>query len=179
MTPLSKKAFLEELRLEYVNKSDAMAKRLQESDLEDLVADITYHVEIRKSNSDSRVIEGFASVSMVDGEPVIDKVGDYIEPEELERAVNHVNTELQKSMIKINHNGESIGHITQSLVINDEILSFGLNTLSPSTNLDAPIAPGCGWYLKAKITSDSAWKEIQAKEMTGFSIGAMGIRFPE
>lgn len=143
---------------------------------DDVVTDVIYTVNLQKSFNEDRVVQGFASVSMVNGKPFVDKAGDIIPPLELEKTVDRFNTKMTNGVIKIDHRGEQVGQITQSVVVNEKMLEFFMKQFAPSMVLPCPIEKSCAWFIKAKITSDDAWSRIQSNELRAFSIGAFATR---
>ena len=133
--------------------------------------DVTFHTEFSKLDSDKREVFGWASVVELNGQPVEDRQGDIITPEELERAAYSY---VQKSRIGGNQHrreGDTPFHASdmiESLVLTKEkVEKMGL---PPTTPL--------GWWVGYKVHDDDTWSAIKKGDLTGFSIHGRGRRVP-
>ena len=114
--------------------------------------------QVLKSDSSQRIVLGWGSVSVSDGELVTDLQGDQIEPDELERAVFEFMSNCRESGMM--HEGAPIGHVVASLVTTPDVCkAFGLPDTLP-----------VGWILGVKITNDEVWKKVVSGELSAFSI---------
>lgn len=118
------------------------------------------YLQIRKFNDDEQLVFGWASVSMrVDGELIIDRQGDIIEPEVLEKAAYEFMLNFRGS--GVNHEGAAKGQIVESVVFTpDKLAAMGLEK-------DAlPL----GWWIGVKIEDPAVFKRVKAGELPMFSI---------
>lgn len=134
--------------------------------------DIQWEGEISKVDVDKRQVFGWASVSKIGGEDVIDKQGDYISMDEVEKAAyKYVNSsriggdmhqrEGEKPLAKSN--------MIESFVVTPEKLSkMGL----------AEDAMPHGWWVGYQCTDDDLWQMVKDGRRVGFSIHGKGVRTP-
>lgn len=134
-------------------------------------ADFTIYTEFSKRNDDKREVFGWASVVELNGQPVEDRQGDIITPEELERAAYSY---VQKSRVggrQHERNGDSPFHASdmiESLVLTKEkVEKMGLPASTP-----------LGWWVGYKVHDDDTWTSIKKGDLTGFSIHGRGRRVP-
>jgi hypothetical protein len=118
------------------------------------------HFQIKKFNDDEQLVFGWASVSMrVDGELIIDRQGDIIEPDELEKAAYDFVLNFRGSGVQ--HEGEEQGQIVESVVFTPEKLAvMGL----------AKDALPLGWWIGVKITDAAVFKQVKEGKLPMFSI---------
>lgn len=115
-----------------------------------------------KKDESRRVVYGWASVSVKDGEIVTDLQGDQIEPDVLEQAVEDFMLEYRAGTAEgagIMHETTAKCEVIASLVTTPEICkAFGL---------------GCeqvGWILGLKVLDDAVWARVVSGELKAFSI---------
>lgn len=115
---------------------------------------------IKKFNDDEQLVFGWANVSMrVDGELIVDRQGDIIEPEELEKAAYAFVLDFRQS--GVNHEGGSKGQIVESVVFTpDKLEAMGL----------AKDALPMGWWIGVKIDDAAVFKRVKSGELAMFSI---------
>lgn len=120
---------------------------------------------IAKADPDKRLIFGWASVVEKDGQPVIDKQGDIIPVEELEKAAydfvlhSRENDDL--------HVGGPTGRCVESIVFTKEkqqALGIDLGKI--------------GWWVGFKVDDDNLWAAHKRGERPEFSIGGGAVREP-
>jgi hypothetical protein len=132
--------------------------------------DVVWSGEFSKLDSDKRQAFGWASVVEVDGQPVVDLQGDWITPDELERAAY---TYVQKSRVggtqhKRDEFGNAVkaGEMIESFVVTDEkIEKMGLPADTPR-----------GWWVGYQYEEGDTWADIKAGRKTGFSVHGRGKR---
>ena len=135
--------------------------------------DVTWTAEIAKMDSDKRQVFGFAMVTHVDGEPVVDRQGDYTPLEEIEKAAYTYVIESRKGGDMHKRAGERgeiplhTADLVESFVITPEKLEqMGL----PENALPH------GWWVGFKVNDDQQWADVVSKRRTGFSIHGSGKR---
>ena len=132
-------------------------------------ADIEVRGEFTKFDDDKRQAFGWASIVKVDGQPVVDRQGDYISIEDLEEAAYRY---VHKSRIggdMHKRNGEAPHHVSdmiESIVFTPEkIAKMGLPPTFPQ-----------GWWVGYQINDEDTWAEVRKRGRTGFSIHGRGVR---
>lgn len=128
---------------------------------------------ISKVNEDKRQVFGWASLSVVDGEPVVDLQGDYIEIEEIEKAAytyvveSRVGGDMHERVSKFATSPRHTADLIESVVVTLEKLdAWGL----------APDAMPLGWWTGYHINDDQQWADVKAGKRLGFSIHGTGTR---
>jgi hypothetical protein len=119
-------------------------------------------IHIAKVDPDQRLIFGWASVSQIDGEDVIDKQGDVIPIEELEKAA-------YEFMLRFRQHGDmhsdvGTGYAVESMVFTPEKAALGMVAKVEGQQI-------YGWFVGFKIESDQVWKDIKGGIRPEFSIG--------
>jgi len=147
---------------EQVDNTDAMSK--SDDDF-----DITWSGEFAKADEDKRQVFGWASIVEVDGTPVVDRQGDWITPEEIEKAAYQYVLNSRKAGHQHKRDGDQpfhAGDMIESFVMTPEkVEKMGLPD-------DTPI----GWWVGYKIHDEDAWQKVKKGEVTGFSIHGRGKR---
>ena len=130
---------------------------------------VTWYGEFSKTDEDKRQAFGWASVVEVDGKPVIDRQGDWITPDELEKAAYEYVVKSRKGGDQHRRDGDNPFHaadMIESFVVTPEkIEKMGLPK-------DTPV----GWWVGYKVHNDDTWSKIKKGEHTGFSIHGKGKR---
>lgn len=141
------------------DKAAAIIKEVAEGNRSNLL-------EIKKIDEDERLVFGWFSVVEKDGVLLKDSQGDYIEPEELEKAAyKYV---LDARIAGDSHVRKGVGHLVESIVFTkDKQEALGIEL-------------GCvGWWGGFHINDDSVWDKIKKGEYPMFSIGGTGTRVPK
>lgn len=134
--------------------------------------DITFTTDIAKMDEDERTVFGWASITEIDGSPVIDRQGDMIEIHE-----------LAKSAYDYVINGRTGGHqhrrtpTNEPLKVSDMIESV-VFTPEKIEKMGLPPDTPQGWWVGYKVADDEIWKGIKDGEITGFSVHGKGRRVP-
>lgn len=131
---------------------------------------VVWDVEFTKVDEDKRQVFGWASIVKMDGKPVIDRQGDWITPEEIEKAAY---TYVVKNRTGGHQHKRSAddqpfkaSDMIESVVFTDEkIAKMGLPDDFPR-----------GWWVGYHVSDDEAWAKIKNREVTGFSIHGKGKR---
>lgn len=132
--------------------------------------EITWSGEIAKMDSSKRQVFGFAMVTHIDGEPVVDRQGDYTPLEEIEKAAYTYVIESRKGGDMHTRDGDKPLHtsdLVESFVITPEKLQ--------QMGLEENALPH-GWWVGFKVNDDKQWLDVVEKRRTGFSIHGSGRR---
>ena len=118
---------------------------------------------VAKADPDQRLIFGWASVVEQDGQLVIDKQGDIILPEDLEKAAYDFVLYARKHGEM--HDRIGTGQLVESMVFTREkqaALGVDLKKV--------------GWWVGFKVNDDKTWAAHKRGELPEFSIGGSGRR---
>ncbi len=133
-------------------------------------ADWETEFNIEKIDADQRLIFGWASVVQKGDQIIIDKHGDIIPIEELEKAAyNFVLISRENDDM---HTAEPTGVCVESMVFTPEKAALGL------VAKNAQGEQIFGWFTGFKITKDSLWADHKAGKRPEFSIGGVSQRVP-
>lgn len=119
--------------------------------------------EVTKLDQEQRIVYGFASVVSKDGEPVVDRQGDIIDPEMMEKAASDFMLGAREGLTM--HKGEPTTTIIHSLPLTKQI--------KEAFKIDTPYE---GWIIAVKVHCDKTWEEVKEGRYTGFSIGGTASR---
>jgi len=138
--------------------------------VKDYGPDMEWSAEISKVDEDKRQVFGWASLTSVDGQPVVDRQGDYIPLDEIEKAAYHYVLSSRKGGDMHARDGEGPKHtadlIESFLVTPEKLKHMGL----------AEDALPHGWWIGMKVQDDDQWEMVKKQERTGFSIHGKGSR---
>lgn len=153
---------LDEENTDDPDDTDKKNKKPHKKQLEEL-DNWTLEADVVKIEEEQRLVFGWASVIEEDGEAVVDKHGDVIEPAELVNAAQNFVSDFRKA--KAMHMGAPIGEIVESLVFTDDVQkALGINLKK------------VGWFIGMKVHDDKIWKAFKSGELAAFSIGGFGER---
>jgi hypothetical protein len=131
---------------------------------------ITWTGEIAKRDDEKRQVFGYAMVTHIDGEPVVDRQGDYTPLDEIEKAAYSYVIESRKGGDMHTRDGDKPLHtsdLVESFVVTPEkLVQMGL----------AEDAMPHGWWVGFKVNDDKQWDMVKSGERTGFSIHGSGRR---
>lgn len=118
---------------------------------------------IEKVDDDERMVFGWFSVIEEGGECVVDKQGDIITEDDIEKAAYDfvLNARIAGDM----HIRKGVGQLVESMVFTkakQEALGIDLKKV--------------GWWGGFYISDDTVWKSIKNGDMPMFSIGGRGTR---
>jgi hypothetical protein len=119
--------------------------------------------KILKVDDEQRMVFGWASVVTENGEMVVDRQGDMIEPDTLVKAVNEFMEHVRVG--KAMHIGEQVGVVVHSLPITKEIG----DALGIQSNRE-------GWVVAYKVYDDAVWEMVKSGELAAFSIGGRALK---
>jgi len=130
---------------------------------------VTWDVEFSKVDEDKHEVFGWASVVEMDGKPVVDRQGDWITPDEIEKAAYKYVLDSRKGGHQHKREGDAAFHASnmiESIVFTPEkIAKMGLPE-------DFPV----GWWVGYKVHDGETWNKVKSGEVTGFSIHGSGKR---
>lgn len=114
--------------------------------------------KVTKVDEEQRVVFGWFSIVEEDGQAVIDKHGDIIPVEDIEKAVYDFveNSGMAGEM----HVNMGVGHLVESVFFSaDKQMALGINLGK------------IGWWGGFRITDDEVWKKVKQGYYPSFSIG--------
>jgi hypothetical protein len=119
--------------------------------------------EVTKMDDEKRIVYGYASVISKNGEPIVDRQGDIITAEELEKAASEfmLSSRIGKTM----HFGEPTTTIIHSFPMTDEI--------KKAYQIESPYE---AWLIAVKVHDDTTWNMVKSGELKDFSIGGKATR---
>lgn len=125
--------------------------------------------DVAKIDPDQRLVFGWASIVERGGEPVVDKQGDIIEPEEMEKAA--YNFVLDARVAGDHHERVGVGRLVESVFF-DTAKTEAMKTSLTDRNIDNQIEiEAVGWWVGFHIDDDQVWKDIKDEKSVAFSIG--------
>ena len=131
--------------------------------------DIVWSGEFSKTDDEKRQVFGWASVVEVNGQPVIDRQGDWITPDEIEKAAYEYVIKSRKGGDQHKRDGDQPFHasdlIESFVVTKEKIEKMGLPA-------DTPV----GWWIGFKVHNEDTWQDVKKGLKTGFSIHGKGKR---
>lgn len=130
---------------------------------------VTWSGEFSKTDSEKRQVFGWASVVEIDGAPVVDRQGDWITPDEIEKAAYQYVMNSRKGGHQHRRDGDAPFHASdmiESIVFTPEkIAKMGLPDSFP-----------VGWWVGYKVQDENTWDLVRKGDITGFSIHGKGRR---
>lgn len=131
--------------------------------------EVTWEGTFSKLDDDKHLAFGWASVVELNGEPVVDRQGDYISPDDIETAAYEYVHKSRVGGDMHRRNGEAPHHVSdlvESIVFTDDkVAKMGLPASFPR-----------GWWVGYKIHDEDTWQMVKKGERTGFSIHGKGRR---
>jgi hypothetical protein len=132
--------------------------------------ELTWEGEIQKMDTEKRQVFGYCTVTHVNGEPVVDRQGDYVPLEEIEKAAYTYVVDSRKGGDMHARDGEVPLHTSdmiESFIVTPEKLEkMGLD----------PNAVPHGWWVGFQVNDDKQWDMVKSGERTAFSIHGSGKR---
>lgn len=119
--------------------------------------------EVVKADSDQRLIFGWASVAAIGGKMVIDKQGDIIPVEELEKAA--YDFALYARQQGHMHDQVGVGRAVEMMVFTPEKAKLGLVAKNEAGQTIY------GFWVGFHVDDDAVWKDHKAGKLPEFSIG--------
>jgi hypothetical protein len=126
------------------------------------ISKASFDGSIFRVDEEQRMVWGWASVTKVNGEYVVDRHGHVITSEVmLSAATAFMEKTIRKA--KTEHYGDVVGAVIHSLPMTQEIAK----ALGISCEKE-------GWIIGMKIYDDGVWEMVKAGEFPAFSIGGQG-----
>jgi hypothetical protein len=132
--------------------------------------DVVWEGTFAKTDDDKRQAFGWASVVQVNGKPVIDRQGDWITPDEIEKAAYKYVLENRKGGHQHRRTEDD-----QPLHASSLIESFVV-TPEKIEKMGLPPETPIGWWVGYHVHDEDAWQDIKKGVRTGFSIHGRGKR---
>lgn len=140
----------------------------------DLMAkhDVEFAGEFSKVDTDKRQVFGWASIVKMDGKTVVDRQGDLIDEDEMEKSA-------YEYVIKSRKGGDQHRRTDdgQPFHASDMIESFVV-TDEKKQRLGLPESMPTGWWVGFKVNDDETWRKVKNGDVTGFSLHGRGKRYP-
>lgn len=133
--------------------------------------DVVWEGTFSKTDDEKRQAFGWASVVSVNGEPVVDKQGDVIDWEDMEKAAYDYVLKSRKGGSQHRREGDQPFHAS------DMIESFVV-TPEKVEKMHLPPETPLGWWVGFHFHDDQAWSDIKKGLKTGFSVHGKGKRRP-
>lgn len=133
---------------------------------------VVWSGEFSKTDDERRQAFGWASVVEVNGEPVIDLQGDWITPDELEKAAYNY---VRKS--RVGGTQHARDEMDSPVHAGDMIESFVV-TPEKIEKMGLPPSTPVGWWVGFQYHDDATWDDIKSGRKTGFSVHGKGKRVP-
>lgn len=136
------------------------------------VADVTWTGVIAKVDPDKRQVFGWASISAINGEEVIDLQGDIVPIEEVEKSAyryvieSRKGGDMHKRVSKQDEPLHTADMIESFVVTPEKLEKMGLE----------PDALPHGWWVGYHVNDDAQWNMVKSGERKGFSIHGSGKR---
>lgn len=128
-------------------------------------------IDVVKVDIDKRQLFGWASVSSLGGVEVIDKQGDIVPIEELEKAAYEFS--LYSREHGEMHETRGTGRMIESCVFTAEKAAAGI------VAKDADGKQVFGWWVGFQVESQATWERARAGELPEFSIGGRATPYTE
>jgi hypothetical protein len=142
------------------------------------LADVTWTGQIAKVDTDKRQVFGWASVSAINGEDVVDLQGDIVPIDEVEKSAYRYVIESRKGgdmHKRVSKAGFALA-TDQPLHTADMIESFVVTPEKlEKMGLPANALPH-GWWVGYHVNDDAQWAMVKSGERAGFSIHGKGSR---
>lgn len=129
----------------------------------------TIEAKVAKALDDKRQVFGWASITEINGEPVVDLQGDYVTIDVIEKAAHKYIQESRQGGDMHRRNGDSPHHVAdliESIVVTPEKKeALGLPEDSPT-----------GWWVGFQVNDDTTWDLVKDGKRPMFSIHGTGKR---
>lgn len=127
---------------------------------------------IVKSDDDKQQVFGWASVIAKDGQEVLDKQGDIIGPDEMEKSAYRFVLESRKGGQQHKRTEDD-----QPLHVSDMIESMAF-TPEKIEKMGLPPTTPVGWWVGFQVNDPNTWADVKNGKVTSFSIHGRGRRVP-
>lgn len=126
-------------------------------------------LEVCKADDDKRQVFGWASVTHVDGKPVVDRQGDFIELDEVEKSAYDYVLDSRIGGAQHRREGDAPFHaadLIESFVVTDDKASA----------MGIPQSGRRGWWVGFQVHDEDTWQDVKSGRKTGFSVHGRGKR---
>lgn len=133
--------------------------------------DVTFEGTFSKLDTDKQLAFGWASVTKLNGVPVVDKQGDYIDLDDLEDAAytyvrkSRVGGDMHRRSMWVDSPHQVSDLVESFVVTDDKVKAMKLPDDTPR-----------GWWVGFKVHDPTAWEMVKKGERRGFSIHGRGLR---
>src|SRR4051812_46788182 len=120
-----------------------------------------------KMDEDKHLVWGWANVSTMFGDTVVDKQNDTIDMDELQKAAHAFMSDRTSGQMHkyIGKDPHKIGEIVESMIFDNDLQkALGINLGRE------------GWLIGVKVADEDTWQRIKKGELKAFSIGGKGVR---
>lgn len=139
-------------------------------------AEVTWTGVISKVDTEQRQVFGWASVSNLNGQDVVDLQGDVVPIDEIEKSAYKYVLESRKGGDM--HKRVSKFAADEPLHTADMIESFVVTPEKLEKMGLAPDALPHGWWIGFHVNDDQQWDDVKSGRRAGFSIHGSGTRTP-
>jgi len=130
--------------------------------------------EVMKAEPDKQLVFGFCSTTTKNGQPILDKQGDIIRTDDIEKAAYDfvLYSRTQGDM----HERKGVGRLIESMIFTKE-KEQAINQYLAEEGTGGSINLGLeGWWLGFRVDDPETWANIKAGNLPEFSIGGRGER---
>lgn len=151
--------------------ADVVITSQHKKDVQKMDSDLGWEGEITKVDDDKRLIFGWCSLSTIDGEPVVDRQGDWIPLEETEKAAYEYVVKSRKGGDMHKRDAMNVAlhksDMVESFVVTPEKLEkMGL----------ASDALPHGWWVGFRVNDEELWSDVKKGHKVHLSIHGRGKR---
>lgn len=132
--------------------------------------EVTWEGEFSKVDADKRQVFGWASIVEMNGQPVVDLQGDYIDIDEIEKSAYDYVIKSRKGGDMHRRNADD------TPVHSSDMIESFLVTPEKIEKMGLPASTPIGWWVGYQINDDDAWNLVKTGKRTGFSIHGRGQR---
>jgi hypothetical protein len=143
--------------------------------------EVVWSGEFSKRDMDKQQVFGWANVSEIDGKPVLDRQGDYVPVDEMEKSAYDyvINSRKGGDMHKRVKKGLTTNFGDEPLHTSDMIESMVVTPEKlEKLGVPADVAKSVpvGWWVGFQVNDPEQWAMVKSGERTGFSIHGKGRR---
>jgi hypothetical protein len=128
------------------------------------MADVTLDGQVTKIDRKQQLVFGWASVAEVAGKSLVDRQGDVLSEDEMEKmAYRYVSGIREMGVMHKDVGG--LGELVESMVFTREKQKAMGIDLGKSA-----------WWIGFRVTNPAVWKRVESGELKAFSIHGKGVR---
>lgn len=124
---------------------------------------------VSKADNDKRQVYGWVSVTEINGEPVVDRQGDYVHIDVIEKAAHDYLASSRKGgdmHVRVGDQPKHVSDLIESFVVTDEKKKI----------LGLPESTPTGWWCGFQVHDDATWELVKKGDRPMFSIHGSGRR---